>query len=346
MNLSIGIVGLPNAGKSSLFKALTAERIPIEKYPFTTIKPHHGIVHVPDPMLEKLGAFTPSNLVLPAVIEFVDIAGLIRGAHRGEGLGNQFLSHIRETAAIIEVVRAFPDPTVPHPEGTVDPDRDIETIDLELCMADFETAARALGTWEHEAKKGTKGAAEMLRTLAKTHGALKQGTPLRKVLTREEAYRVKEFNFLTAKPILFVLNIDEHVLMPSDEFTVLPAKLLAELVDLPEEDRAAVLKESGYAEHPLLGLIRKAFEMLDLITFYTVKPPETRAWLVKKGATLPEAGGAIHTDFEEKFIKAEVVPAAVLLSFKNWHEAKTRGKVLLEGRNYIVQNEDVIEFKI
>ncbi|MFN7088226.1 MAG: redox-regulated ATPase YchF [Candidatus Paceibacteria bacterium] len=344
--LSIGIIGLPNAGKSSLFKALTYKKVPIEKYPFTTIQPHHGIVKVPDKTLEELAKITPGNEVLPAVIEFVDIAGLIKGAHKGEGLGNQFLAHIRETNAIVEVVRAFPDPTVPHPNGTPDPERDIKTIEEELIMADLQSVEHALEKWQKAAKSKEKGAEEIYLALKKSAGILGAGNSLKNKLSNEEMSHLSQFNLLTLKPLLLVLNVSENTKIESNEFVVLPLKLLAEISELGEVEAKTILLGLGFSENPLDQLVRRAFLLLDLVTFYTIKPPETRAWLVKKDTKLPEAGGIIHTDFKEKFIRAEVIPAKELIVIGSWHRAKELGKIRLEGRDSIVQDGDVIEFKI
>ncbi|MBI2640589.1 MAG: YchF family ATPase [Candidatus Sungbacteria bacterium] len=333
--VSIGIVGLPNAGKSSLFKALTGEAVEIAKYPFTTIKPHHGIVKVPDETLEALGKITPGNKVIPAGIEFVDIAGLIKGAHKGEGLGNEFLSHIRKVDAILEVVRAFEDSTVPHPEGSIDPERDKKIIREELIQADLSQIERAFEKYQSETKSGRTENARIFEVLKKTKELLKNNHIIRERLNTEEANLLKEFNFLTSKPLLVILNNPD-----------LPLNLLAETAELEESEAKEIIKNYGFDENPLQNLIRKAFELLDLITFYTVKPPETRAWNVKKGTLLPEAGGAIHSDFQEKFIRAEVILAETLLAIGDWHKAKSQGKIRTEGREYIVQDKDVIEFKI
>lgn len=347
--LSLGIIGLPNAGKSSLFKALTRVPVPIANYPFTTIEPHHGIVAVPDGRLEKLAKLTPDNKVLPTVIEFVDIAGLIRGAHKGEGLGNQFLSHIREVDGLVEVVRAFEEKTVPHPMESIDPERDIKVIDEELIQADLKILEQAIEKVGGTAKAGTREAQEKFEALELATKTFKTGTPFRDAkLSEEVSGLIREYNLLTAKPMLFVLNIGEKA---ATQFKIkdtinMPMKLYADLADLAESEATAMKKEFGIEEDKLQTLIRRAYELLDLMTFYTVKPPETRAWAIKQGTLLPEAGAAIHTDFKEKFIRAEVIHIDGLLESNSWQSAKSAGKVRTEGKEYIVRDGDVIEFKI
>jgi len=290
--------------------------------------------------------FTPGNEVLAAAIEFVDIAGLVRGAHQGEGLGNQFLSHIRETTAMVEVVRAFEDVTVPHPEFSLNPERDIQTIEEELILADLEMLERALPKWQSGARAEEKEAAATFEALKKAKDLLAAGKPLRGNLAKEEMRHLKQFNFLTAKPILFVLNVAEKSPPPAGNFISLPLKLLAEVADLSPEEAQIMLKDFGFKENPLNQLARKAYELLDLITFYTVKPPQTRAWAIERGRTLPEAGGIIHSDFQEKFIRAEVINIHELLKIGSWSEAKAKGRVRTEGKDAIVADGDVIEFKI
>lgn len=351
--LSLGIVGLPNAGKSSLFKALTRMSVPIANYPFTTIEPHHGVAAVPDERLKKLAMLTPDNQAFPTVIEFVDIAGLIEGAHKGEGLGNQFLSHIREVNGIVEVVRLFEDKAVPHPMADVDPARDIKVVNGELARADLKILEKAAEGYRGAAHAGDKEAAEKFAAIQKVVGALKAGVSARDVpLEDEERALLREYNLLTQKPIIFVWNVNEEGLpdlppgISAKEGVALPLKLFADFADVPESELEALKKEFGVAEDALENLIRKAYEVLGLITFFTVKPPETRAWAVKSGTALPDAGAAIHTDFKDKFIRAEVINIAELLKFSSWHDAKAAGKIRTEGREYIVKDGDVIEFKI
>jgi len=348
--LSLGIVGLPNAGKSSLFKALTRVSVPIANYPFTTIEPHHGIVAVPDERLENLAKFTPKNQVFPAVIEFVDIAGLIEGAHKGEGLGNQFLSHIREVDGIVEVVRLFDDKTVPHPMQGINPERDINIINQELIQADLKVLEKPLAEYRAVAKTGDKLASEKFSILQRVKNELENGTAVRDIpLSKEEKGHIREYNLLTLKPLIFVWNVNESDSQktPANLSGIsMPIKLFADFADVPENELETLKKEFGVVEDPLESLIRKAYEALDLITFFTIKPPETRAWTIKKGTSLPDAGGAIHTDFKEKFIRAEVINIEELLEFQSWHDAKAGGKIRTEGREYTVQDGDVIEFKI
>jgi GTP-binding protein YchF len=348
--LSFGIVGLPNAGKSSLFNALTRIQVPIANYPFTTIDPHRGVVYVPDERLFQLSRLTPKNKILPATIEFVDIAGLIQGSHRGEGLGNQFLSHIRETDGIVEVVRVFKDENVPHPMGTIDPIRDIKVIDYELSMADLKILENAIENYKGAARSGNKYAIEKLNVLEKSAIALRGNIPLRELyLDEAEKALLKEYNLLTIKPVIFVWNVDEDMKnfeIPNFEGIPLNIKLLSEITKLTEEELDNFKKELNLNENPLNYLIRKCYDALGFITFFTVKEPETRAWAIKRGTLLPEAGGKIHSDFEKKFIRAEVINISEILHFSSWQEAKSAGKIRIEGKNYVVEDGDVIEFKI
>jgi GTP-binding protein YchF len=351
--LSLGIVGLPNAGKSSLFKALTRVSVPIANYPFTTIEPHQGVVAVPDERLQKLANLTPNNRVFPTAIKFVDIAGLIQGAHKGEGLGNQFLSHIREVDGIVEVVRLFEDRAVAHPMQSVDPERDIKVIADELAQADLKILEQPQEEYRGAAQTGNKEAIKKLTVIKKAAEALLSGTPTRDaLLNSEERSLLREYNLLTLKPLIFVWNVSEadtlnlHFENLTDKGIALPIKLFADLADAPENELEALKKEFGIEQDALALLIRKAYEALGLITFFTVKPPETRAWAVRSGANLPEAGLAIHTDFRDKFIRAEVINIAELLKFNSWQTAKTAGKIRIEGKDYIVKDGDVIEFKI
>ncbi len=346
--LSLGIVGLPNAGKSSLFKALTRLSVPIANYPFTTIEPHHGIVAVPDQRLYKLAKLTPQNKIFPTIIEFVDIAGLIEGAHKGAGLGNQFLAHIREVDGIVEVVRVFEDKTVAHPMNEINPMRDIKVIEDELIQADLKVLEQAKEKYQPRSKAGDKNAIEKLAAIEKAIEALKSGIPLRDfTLSPEEKLHLKEYNLLTGKPIIYVWNVNETTeqKVPDIPGIALPLKFFADLADLKEEEAESLKKEFGIKED--LGiLIRKAYETLGLITFFTIKSPETRAWAIKKGTLLPDAGAVIHSDFKEKFIRAEVINISELLNFSSWSEAKSAGRLRTEGKDYIVQDGDVIEFKI
>lgn len=361
--LSLGIVGLPNAGKSSLFKALTRISVPIANYAFTTIEPHQGVVGVPDWRLQKLAKLTPGNSVFPTAIKFVDIAGLIAGAHKGEGLGNQFLSHIREVDGIVEVVRLFEDKTVAHPMQTMSSERDIAVIKEELAQADLKILECAVEKCSAAVKTGDKEIVEKLAAIKKVVEAMRSGTLARDIsLDEKELALLREYNLLTAKPFVFVWNVNEarlHAQVLPDKSlagVALPLKLFADFADVPESELDALKKEFGVKQDLIEELIRKAYEALGLITFFTVKPPETRAWAIKKGAALPDAGAAIHTDFKDKFIRAEVISIEELLKLGScpntkfsagaWHDAKTAGKIRTEGKDYIVRDGDVIEFKI
>lgn len=361
--LKIGIVGLPNVGKSTLFNALTKASVPCENYPFCTIDPSVGVVGVPDERLEKLSALSKSAKVIPAAIEFVDIAGLVAGAAEGEGLGNQFLSHIRETDAILEVVRFFEDPEIHHVDGVVDPANDIETVNLELVLADTEQVKKRRERLTREIKAGDKAAAAENAALAKLEGALSEGILARSAgLDTGERERVKHLNLLTMKPILYALNtkggglnLDEladgraHacrylVDRLGGNCVVVDAATERELSDIAEEDKQSFRQEFGALDDGLAALIRGAYETLGLITFFTTSPDETRAWTVAKGAAAPAAGAAIHSDFRDKFIRAEVVSASDLLAAGSWSVAREQAKLATVGKDYIVRDGDVMLF--
>lgn len=361
--LKIGIVGLPNVGKSTLFNALTKASVPAENYPFCTIDPSVGVVGVPDERLAKLAAISGSEKIIPAAIEFVDIAGLVKGAAQGEGLGNQFLSHIREVDAILEVVRFFEDAEVLHVHGEVEPVRDIETINLELVFADTEQVTKRREKLARDIKAGMKEAIAEEAVLAQLAQTLSAGKlAIHAGLSKEEAALISYLNLLTMKPILYALNrksgghnLDEmadgraqatYNLIASlgSRYVLVDAATERELNDVADEDRAGFRQELGVQENGLEGLIRSAYETLGLISYFTTGPKETRAWTVSKNATAPEAGAAIHTDFKDKFIRAEVVAFSDLVVAGTYAAAREAAKVRTEGKEYVVKDGDVMVF--
>ncbi|MFT3719238.1 redox-regulated ATPase YchF [Pseudorhodoferax sp.] len=360
MSLKCGIVGLPNVGKSTLFNALTKAGIAAENYPFCTIEPNTGVVEVPDPRLAQLSAIVKPERVVPAIVEFVDIAGLVAGASKGEGLGNQFLAHIRETDAIVNVVRCFEDPNVIHVAGKVDPISDIEVIQTELCLADLGTVEKALARYAKAAKSGNdKEAAAMVRLLGPVQAALNEGRPARTLdLSREEQALLKPLCLITAKPAMFVGNVaedgfeDNPLLDRLEDYAAghgapvvaICAKIEAELADMGEEDRQLFLAEIGQEEPGLNRLIRAGFKLLGLQTYFTAGVKEVRAWTIHVGDTAPQAAGVIHGDFERGFIRAQTIAFEDYIAFQGEQGAKDAGKMRSEGKDYVVRDGDVMNF--
>ncbi len=354
MGLSVGIVGLPNVGKSTLFNAITKNEVEAQNYPFCTIDPNVGIVGVPDNRLTELAQVIPTKQLVPAVVEFIDIAGIVKGASTGEGLGNKFLSNIRSCDAIAEVVRVFNDKNVLHVAGEINPISDIETIKTELILADLETVQRRAQKLEKEAKSDPK-AKTVLGIINKIATELDSGMPVRdQILNEKETECIRDLNLLTAKPHIYILNGDEEHLksldvtkyhLKPDETVIISAKVEAELNELSDNEKREYLKELGQNETGLDSLVKKGFALLGLQTYFTAGEKEIKAWTIKKGWTAPQAAGVIHGDFERGFIKAEVVNYKDLIEYKGWIGAKSAGKVRLEGRDYVVNNGDVMIFK-
>jgi len=361
MALQCGIVGLPNVGKSTIFNALTSAAIAAENYPFCTIEPNTGIVPVPDPRISALDAIVHSARIIPATLEFVDIAGLVAGASKGEGLGNQFLGHIRQTDAIVHVVRCFEDPDVVHVEGSVDPLRDIETIETELGLADLETAQKRLDRAQRNAKAAAKGAKEELAVAEALYAHIGEGKMARSFPVPEDMQAfVRDFHLITAKPTLYVANVDETALAHGNVHTQvvegfaakegnrvvrLCGAVEAELAQLSDEEKREFLEDLGVSEPGLNRLSREAYALLDLITFFTAGPKEVRAWTIQRGTRAPQAAGVIHTDFERGFIRAETIAYADYVSCGGESGAKAKGLLRVEGKEYVVQDGDVMHFR-
>ena len=357
--MELGVVGLPNVGKSTLFNAITKAGIAAENYPFCTIEPNKGVVPVPDERLDKLAALYNSKKVTPTMLTFVDIAGLVKGASKGEGLGNKFLSHIRETDAIVHVVRCFDDENITHVDGSISPKRDIETINYELIFADMETIDKRMGKAESAAKadKARQADVDLLKALKKH---LEEGNPIRTFdATDEEKAFIDENFFLTSKPVIYVANVDENNLegnaytkeveeiakAEGAECIILCAKLEEELAALSDEDRELFAADYNLTESGLDKLVKASYKLLGLISYLTAGEKETRAWTIVKGTKAPQAAGKIHSDFEKGFIRAEIVDYKTLLECGSFTAAKEKGKVRSEGKDYVMQEDDVVLFR-
>jgi GTP-binding protein YchF len=360
MGISAGIVGLPNVGKSTIFNALCSGKAAAENYPFCTIDSNKGIVAVPDDRLKRITTFLETQKVVPAFLELVDIAGLVKGASKGEGLGNQFLGHIKNVNAIVQVVRCFENDDIVHVDGSVDPVRDVETVNLELILKDLETVERNIERMAKIAKSGEKEAKAQLALYEEVRDVLSEGKRVRTAFTDDSLLKLRELHLLTAKDVLYVANIDEdaieqdnsHVSALRDlagaegaQYMKLCGKIEAEIAELPEEDRTEFLESLGLTESGLSVLAHKIYRLLGLQTFFTSTPKESRAWTIKVGTTAAPAAGVIHTDFEKGFIKAEVFTLEDLEKYRTDPALRAAGKVRQEGHDYVVQDGDIIFFK-
>ena len=363
MATTSGIFGLPNEGKSTIFNALTSGHAAASNFPFCTIDPNTGIVRLPDARLEKINEFIPAAKLVPAVMTFIDIAGIVKGASKGEGLGNKFLSHIRETSAIAHVVRCFADPEVVHVDGSVDPLRDVSTIETELIMADLESVVKRYSEIEKRARGGDKDYVLLHAALVKVRAALESGKPARACgLTHEEEGNIREYHLLTLKKVLYIANVSEGEIRggptgpgyaallahaKSEGALVVPlcGKVEAEISELNDEEKVTFLAEYGMTEPGLNRVIRSSFELLGLQTFFTAGEEENRAWTIGKGWKAPQAAGVIHTDFEKGFIKAEIYAYDDLLKFKSEASLREAGKMRMEGKEYVMRDGDIVHFR-
>jgi ribosome-binding ATPase len=348
MSFSIGIVGLPNVGKSTLFNALTKQQAQASNFPFTTINPNVGVINVPDERLAKLAILEKSKKVVPTSIEFVDIAGLVKGAAEGAGLGNKFLSHIREVDAIVQVVRFFKNDEIIHVDGSVDPARDMEVINLELMLADLNTVNKRLESLGKEIKGGNKEAVILKSALDRIKTALEDGQLAKTISLNEEELRlIKQLSLLTMKPVLYVANTSEKSVgqINGNELLPIDVKIESELAELADDERAEYMKELGISESGLDRLARASYKLLNLITFITAGEMETKAWTIVNGTKAPQAAGVIHTDFEKGFIRAEIIAWDKLLEANGYAGARDKGWLRVEGKEYVMQDGDVVHFR-